>query len=76
VPTSHKRRAKNFANPARTTVEQTDRDSENGLKGDSENARRVSRNPSKKLVVQGVSSELVSARIPCYAGKIQGNSPI
>jgi hypothetical protein len=24
------------------------------------------------LVVQGVSSELVSARFPCYAGKIQG----
>jgi hypothetical protein len=24
------------------------------------------------VVVQGVSSELVSARIPCYAGKIQG----
>ncbi len=26
----------------------------------------------KVLAVQGVSSEPVSARIPCYAGKIQG----
>ena len=30
-------------------------------------ARRV-----KVLAVQGVSSELVSHEIPCYAGKIQG----
>ncbi len=27
----------------------------------------------KALAVQGVSSELVSHGIPCYAGKIQGN---
>ena len=28
------------------------------------------------VVVQGVSSELVSHEIPCYAGKIQGNFAI
>ncbi len=30
----------------------------------------------KVLAVQGVSSELVSHEIPCYAGKIQGISRI